>query len=98
MFGAVARELLDGLWREGTGVRLVGVGVSGFDDARPQQLDLFGESDGPAEESPQRDLRALSVATDDIRQRFGAGALTYGRDLRLHDARPQDGVDGVDGH
>lgn len=98
VFGAVARELLDGLWREGTGVRLVGVGVSGFDDARPQQLDLFGESDGPAKESPQRDLRALSVATDDIRQRFGARALTYGRDLRLHDARPQDGVDGVDGH
>lgn len=93
VFGAVARELLDSLWNEGTGVRLVGVGVTGFDGQRPQQLDLFGGNDTVSASDDGRDLRALSVTTDDIRRRFGKGAVTYGRDLRLRDARPQDGDD-----
>ncbi len=103
VFGAVARELLDGLWVEGTGVRLVGVGVSGFDGARPRQMDLFTGDDatpdgaGAAPSSHARDLRALSVATDDIRRRFGSDALSYGRDLRFRDdtshTLPMDGRD-----
>ena len=90
VFGAVACELLDGLWREGTGVRLVGVAISGFDGARPQQLGLFDDSpqanDADDSDAPKRDLRALSVATDSIRQRFGNDALAYGRDLRFRNA------------
>lgn len=90
VFGRVARELLEGLWREGTGVRLVGVAVSGFDGARPMQLEL-GMDDGQEDEKPPaRDLRALSVAADDIRRRFGSAALSYGRDLRFRDGRDQD--------
>ena len=93
VFGAVARQLLTGLWNEGTGVRLVGVAVSGFDGTHPRQLDLFaGElgQDGPFGEAeddvaPTRDLRALSVATDEIRRRFGNAAVSYGRDLRFRD-------------
>ena len=94
VFGAVARALLDGLWREGTGVRLVGVAVSGFDGAKPRQLGLFDSleateassdaSDGDTHHHT-RDLRALSQATDDIRRRFGNEAVSYGRDLRFRD-------------
>ncbi|MBP3892990.1 MAG: DNA polymerase IV [Atopobiaceae bacterium] len=83
VFGAVAVDLLDGLWREGTGVRLVGVGVSGFDETRPHQLDLLATNGERREERQRRDLRALSVATDDIRERFGNDILSYGRDLRF---------------
>lgn len=83
VFGRVAKELLHTLWRDGTGVRLVGVGISGFDGAVARQLDLFESNEREAHSSTTRDLRALSVATDEIRQRFGNQALSYGRDLRF---------------
>lgn len=86
VFGAVARELLGSLWVEGTGVRLVGVAISGFDGAHPQQLGLFEQEDtADAKGGRTRDLRALSVATDNIRKRFGNEALSYGRELRFRD-------------
>ncbi|MDO4537021.1 MAG: DNA polymerase IV, partial [Coriobacteriales bacterium] len=80
VFGPVARSLLDGLWSEGTPVRLVGVGMSGF-DRRPVQLGLFDEQ----EEAPghKRDTRALNEVFDQLRSRFGNDAISYGRDLRL---------------
>lgn len=81
VFGAVAQELLTSLWREGIPVRLVGVAVSGFDGVVAQQLSLF---DGEGE-VPQRDLRPVSVAADEIRRRFGSGSISYGRDLRFRD-------------
>lgn len=86
VFGAVARDLLGGLWREGTGVRLVGVGISGFGETHPHQLGLLPQEDAPeTPTSRKRDMRALSVATDDIRARFGNDILSYGRDLRFRD-------------
>lgn len=85
VFGAVACELLDGLWRDGTGVRLVGVGISGFGEAGGRQLDLFGSYADQAQQKPARDLRSLSLTTDEIRERFGKDALSYGRDLRFKD-------------
>jgi len=85
-FGAVARDMLGGLWREGTGVRLVGVGISGFGETHPHQLGLLPEEDSPnTQTARKRDMRALSVATDDIRARFGNDILSYGRDLRFRD-------------
>lgn len=74
-FGIVARELLPTLWRPGTPVRLVGVAMSGF-DAPPQQLSLF-------QEESDSNTRNLSKVTDQLRERFGKNAITYGRDLRL---------------
>ncbi len=75
VFGSVARELLDGLWREGTPVRLVGVGMSGF-DAAPEQMSLFGKE-------RTKDLESLSRVTDQLRERFGNDVISYGRDYRL---------------
>lgn len=74
-FGEVARDLLPSLWRPGTPVRLVGVAVSGF-DAAPQQLSLF-------QDEGDTSIRNLSKVTDQLRERFGKDAITYGRDLRL---------------
>lgn len=76
VFGESARSLLDGLWAPGRPVRLVGVGMSGFDDPA-DQLSLFDEDTG------RDDLRALSEVTDQLRARFGNDAISYGRDLRL---------------
>ena len=78
-FGPVARGLLDGLWREGTPVRLVGVAMSGF-DAPPQQMSLFDNEE-------TRPTSALSHVTDELRERFGKDSITYGRDLRLRQKR-----------
>ncbi len=97
VFGRVARDLLDTLWKPGTPVRLVGVGVSGF-GARPErQQALFSLDDGPTQNggssgapatkplAGQRDMRELSKAKDMVRQRFGNDAISYGRDLRFRD-------------
>ena len=79
-FGPVALKLLEGLWKYGQPIRLVGVGISGFGDEAPVQRSLFEADNG---EAPERDLSALSRAADAVRERFGKDALTYGRDLRL---------------
>lgn len=80
VFGEVAVGLLDELWQPGDHVRLVGVGVSGFDDATAEQLSLFSEGTPAAR---GRDLAALSRVTDELRDRFGDDAVGYGRDLRF---------------
>ena len=75
----VARELLRKLRRaRRVGVRLVGVTLAHFGDAAgPAQLALFepasaGPAEGPAE--TERDRR-VSSTVDDIRERFGSGAI-----------------------
>lgn len=78
IFGPIALELLRGIWQEGTPVRLVGVGLSGF-DAAAQQLSLFAAD----QESDGQELANLSRVTDELRERFGRSAISYGRDYRL---------------
>ena len=97
VFGPMARRLLSQIWHEGTGVRLVGVGLSGFGrEAEPQQLAL--NLDGAPEPAAPRDLHALSEAADEIRRRFGSSAVSYGRDMRLKGKdvpeRPDDKLGG----
>lgn len=91
VFGPVAERLLAGLWKEPTPVRLVGVGMSGF-DAQGTQLTLFDLEDEEAQSHPSatRDLRALSEVTDRLRERFGNGAIKHGFDLRIGDVRTKD--------
>ena len=79
-FGPVALNLLSGLWKEGQPVRLVGVGISGFGEENAVQGTLFAADE---DDSPTRDLSALSRATDAVRERFGSDAISYGRELRL---------------
>jgi DNA polymerase IV len=81
--GAVARELLRQSWSPGIGLRLLGVGVSGFDD-KTVQLDLLdgsvgGDAMGPDGKTQREELvRGL----DAVRERFGDGAVKFGRELK----------------
>jgi DNA polymerase-4 len=81
-FAPVALGLLPQIWRPGDQIRLVGVGISGFDEAdaanaTDSQLSLFE----PVVEQARADQ--LAAATDRVRDRFGENALGYGRDLRF---------------
>jgi DNA polymerase-4 len=71
--GDTAVDLLRTVWNPGVGVRLLGVGVSGFEDAA-LQLDLFGQA------TPEDDDRRRAVArsVDAVRERFGDEALSHG--------------------
>lgn len=68
-----AASLLERAWKPGAAARLVGVGVSGFDDAG-QQLQLW---DAEAEAGHER----LESALDDLRDRFGDRIIRRGSDL-----------------
>jgi DNA polymerase IV len=76
-----ARALLDGLWYPGVGVRLLGVGVSGLDNA-PAQLELLS-----AEEGDER-RKALERSVDAVRERFGDSSLGFG--VRKGGSDPRD--------
>ena len=81
----VARELFRTHWVPGTGLRLVGVAVSGFAE-RELQLSLFESEDAPGsvdDERSPRDRRALSLELDAIRKRFGENAVVLGKSLRF---------------
>jgi DNA polymerase-4 len=85
IFGAVARELLGQAWSPGIGLRLLGVGVSGFDD-KTVQLDLLGEGETePAEKLGSRGRTSreeLVRGLDAVREKFGDDAVKRGRELR----------------
>jgi hypothetical protein len=61
------------VWVRGSAVRLIGVGVSGFEDA-PVQRSLWDD----ASDAQQTKLES---ALDDLRDRFGKGVVKRGSDL-----------------
>lgn len=77
VFIPVAKRLIDEIWRPGDSVRLVGLGISGF-EAHDEQLGLFAD-----EELPAGNAELLSAA-DKIRDKFGDGMLKFGRELKIH--------------
>jgi DNA polymerase-4 len=68
-----ARVLLARAWTPGTGLRLMGFGVSGF-STHSDQLDLLAA--GEIEHDERR--RALSRSLDAVRQRFGDDIIGFG--------------------
>lgn len=76
VFIPVAKRLIGEIWQEGDAVRLVGVGISGF-DTQDEQLDLFANA-----ETEQGNTEVIAAA-DKVRDRFGDGALKFGRELKL---------------
>ena len=81
VFAPIVIELLGQIWAPGMNVRLAGVGMSGFEDEREIQMDLFCELDDRGAVSSDR--RSLAVALDAVRQRFGEGSVGYGRGVRF---------------
>ena len=84
VFVPVALELLHAIWSAGTHIRLAGIGVSGFREEPGVQTDLFCEVDERGAMASGR--RDLSVAVDRVLERFGDGAVAYGRAARFDDA------------
>lgn len=88
-------EMLDEIHEEGEALRLVGVGVSGFEEESVQEslfsLDGFDEPsdpDSPKSASPllsnARKNAGLLEANDRIAQRFGEGAVRFGHEIKTY--------------
>lgn len=90
-FTPYLRDLIEGLWRPGMKVRLLGVGLSGFDQAEaPIQDALFSlDEDGDEAAAPliadEQKRRGLISATDALKNRFGENAVRFGHELRNQD-------------
>ncbi len=87
VFAPLALALLDEIWREGMPVRLVGVGLSHFEDGgAKEQPSLFDGLEGDGGDAVEDGGRAsLGRLTDSIRDRFGDDAVAFGHDLRFED-------------
>lgn len=87
---AIARAalgLLGQLWAEGSPVRLLGVGVSNWEE-RPVQLGLF-DDEGEAGPAANETRELLNKTADRLRERFGASAAMYGSELVFKDGVSQ---------
>jgi DNA polymerase-4 len=69
-----AAQLFEKTWPSGKRVRLIGVGVSGF-DATAYQLALWSEAE-------LEQTRRLQPVLDDLRERFGRRAIRRGSQLK----------------
>lgn len=83
IFVSIARSLMDEIWTEGTHIRLLGIGMSDFRCDGDVQTDLFCEVDERGAVASSK--RELSVAVDKVRERFGSGAVNFGRAARFGD-------------
>jgi DNA polymerase-4 len=88
VFLPIARELVRSAWSPGIGLRLLGVGVSGFDD-KAVQLDLLAEPEGATRQMEPEERERLVRGIDAVKEKFGDSALRFGREIKPppeHDA------------
>ncbi len=86
VFGPIAQALLKEAWSPGVGLRLLGVGLSGF-ESKALQLDLLDTAD--QDDHPAESNRLLH-GIDAVKERFGEGAVTSGRELDRRLKRQKD--------
>jgi DNA polymerase-4 len=93
-FGPIAYELVRKAWHPGVGLRLLGVGLSGFDE-RSEQLDLLADESeetsamAASDSPPSRRRDGLVRGLDAVRERFGEDAVRFGREVK-HGAPPPE--------
>ncbi len=82
-------RMMDELWRPGMPVRLIGVGMAGFEEDEGVQEALFDVAKvAPSEDDVRPSIpdegkrRGLIEATDLVKDRFGETAVRFGRELR----------------
>lgn len=81
VFVPVALELMDTLWSEGSHARLLGLGLSGFENEGAFQTDFFSQVDEQGRETSDR--RKLSATLDELRDKFGDQSVQFGRSTRF---------------
>ncbi len=88
-FTPLLYRMADEVWREGMPVRLLGVGMSGFEAEEVVQEALFdvareapSAQDVPPLIASEEKRTKLLAATDTLRNRFGENAVRFGRELR----------------
>ena len=81
--------MVDEVWRPGTPLRLIGVGMSGFSEEGVVQESLFDVAEAaPSADDvepvvrDERKRRGLIAATDLVKDRFGEAAVRFGHELR----------------
>lgn len=80
---SAAERLFDHVWSAGRPVRLLGVGLSGFDSAPElRQLSLWDAVPPP---DPEPEADTLQAALEKLRARFGDTVIRRGSDLRDSD-------------
>lgn len=82
-------HMVDEVWRPGIPVRLIGVGMGGFDGGTGVQESLFDVAEAaPTEDDVKPSIldehkrRGLIEATDLVKNRFGETAVRFGHELR----------------
>ena len=86
-------RMIGQIWKPGMRVRLVGVAVTHFNDEHcVEQGTLFDATEFEPEKTPdpkpgigEAAGRNLSKATDKVKDRFGEGAVFFGRDLQFRE-------------
>ncbi len=88
-------SMIDTVWREGINVRLLGVGLSGFDNQELSQPRLFEDSvnidtrnGGMITDRARREN--LLRATDNLKDRFGENSIRFGREFKNNGTSNQD--------
>ena len=91
-FIPIAKNLIDEIWRPGDKVRLVGVGISGFDKEN-DQISLFNDEqlnsdhfNGEHHTSKNlmgKENQKLTQAADKVRDKFGDDMLKFGREFKI---------------
>jgi DNA polymerase-4 len=87
----IVRELVVSVWSPGVGVRLLGIGVSGFNE-RAEQLALASEPPNGAAQTV-RGRGDLVRSIDAVRERFGDEAVRFGREFTTKRPLTQESSD-----
>lgn len=89
-FTPLLRRMAREIWEPGIPVRLIGVAVTGFDGEESTQGSLFDVAEEAPSESDVEPIIAdkskrsgLLEATDKVKDRFGEGAVQFGRELSM---------------
>ena len=82
-FLPAARELIRSVWSPGVGVRLLGLGMSGFEEGIEQLHLLEGAEDarGIVSEGERERAERVARGVEAVRTRFGDDAVRLGREL-----------------
>lgn len=90
-FSPYVLQLLDQVWKPGMPVRLLGVGMSGFNEKPSAQARLFDieETDTTIEQADpaleQEKRSSLLQATDRVKSKFGESAVRFGHEIKTNE-------------